>query len=140
MMSKEWKKSVDKTLGVVLLTKKKLEHNCSHTADDKKLKKGMTVYFMDDPSLPWKVSEIEIKITFKVPTITLIRDGSDPIKKHPTKLFVSQEKAISEGIKDIQNAEKVILRDMRESMARLDAPNKIKKMEKLKKNLREVKK
>lgn len=135
-MSKEWDERVANALSVVALTKKQLEYNCSHTSDGRVIKLGLKVFALEDPLVQWSISEIDEEVTLKKRTIKLEVKGQEPINRHPTKLFFSQKKAVDASIKDIQNAEKVILREMRESLMRLDAPKKMKMLKELKKQLK----
>lgn len=129
--NKEWNKRVSGALSVIEKAAKKQKYDCSHTVDGKKLKKNLKVFVLDDPTIQWSISEIEKEITIKKDIITLEISGKEPIKKHPTKLFVDQEKAINACVKDIQKSELAILRDMKENLNRLDASNRIGQLVKL---------
>ena len=134
-LPKEWGARVLGALDVLDKAAKKQKHNCSHTVDSKKLKKGLKVFTVEDPSIVWTISEIEDKITIKKGTVSLTAKDKESIKRHPTKLFVDQKKAINACIKNIRHAESAILRDMRENLARLDVVNRVKELRVLKKRI-----
>ena len=132
---KQWDKRVTGALAVLSKADKKQKHNCSHTADNKKLKKDMLVFVLDDPSVRWLISVIEDEITINKRTITLIDRDLKVIKRHPTKLFVDQRKAIDACIKNIKQTRTAIAREMKERMDNLDAPNRIKQLTRLKRKV-----
>lgn len=134
MFGKEWGKRVLGALSVLDKAAEKQKYDATHTADGGVIKIGLKVFHLDDPEVQWSISEID-KQTYKR-RVTLEADGLPSIKRSPLKLFVSQKKAVDACIKDIQVSEKIVLRDMRESLTRLDAPNRVKKMNELKKKLK----
>ena len=121
--SNKWNKRVTEAAVALEKVAEKQKYDCSHTADGKKLKKGLRVFALDDPAVKWSISEIEDKVVLKKGIITLTRYGRELIKIHPTKIFTNQQKAINACIKDIKQTESTIMRDMRESLNRLDAPS-----------------
>ncbi len=129
---KAWKKRLANALGVIEKSAKKQKFQCSHTVDGKPLKKNMVVFVLDDPTKAWTIIAIDKEIAISKRTVTLSRKGDEDIKRHPTKLFVSELTAITASIKDIKNSKRVILREMNEQLQRLDAENRIKKLTKLK--------
>ena len=131
---KEWGKRVMSALDTMDNAAKQQLYDATHTADGKELKIGLEVYLLNDPETQWSISEIE-KQTYKR-KITLESKGEEPVRRTPYKLFVSQKKAVDACIKDIQQSEQIILRDLRESMSRLDANARIKKMKMLKQKLK----
>jgi hypothetical protein len=134
LFGKEWGKRVLGALNVLDKAAEKQQYDATHTADGRVIKIGLKVFHLDDPEVQWSISEIE-KQTYRR-RVTLKADSLPPIKRSPLKLFVSQKKAVDACIKDIQLSEKIILRDMRESLSRLDAPNRFKLMNELKKKLK----
>ena len=127
---KRWEGNVSSALDVINSAAKKQKYDATHTADGKKLKKDLKVFVLEDPAILWSISEIDEKIYKR--KVTLESKGQEPIKRYPTGLFIGQKKAVDACIKDIKQAEKVILREMRESLSRLDAVNRIKNLDKLK--------
>jgi len=130
---KKWDKRVLRALSSINKIAKKQKHEAEYTADDKKLKIGLKVYVLDDPTVLWTVSEIDEKIYKR--RATLETKGRETIKRYPIKLFCSQKKAVNACIEDIKRLEAIVLRDMRENLNRLDANNRINQLKKLKKKL-----
>ena len=134
MFDKEWGKRVLGALNVLDKAADKQQYDSTHTSDGREIKIGLKVFHLDDPEVQWSISEID-KQTYKR-RVTLEADGLPSIRRSPLKLFISQKKAVDACIKDIQQSEKIVLRDMRESLSRLDAPNRVKKMNELKNKLK----
>jgi len=129
----------DRVLGAMKVLNKvaeKQEYDSTHTVDAYKINKGMKVFDIEDPSVRWTISDIEDEITIKKRSVTLKLKGREDIKRHPTKLFFGQRKAIDACIRDIQNTESVILKEMRENLNRLDAVNRVKQLNVLRKSIR----
>ena len=91
------------------------------------------VFILSEPTVQWAISEIDKHIYKR--RVTLESEGQESIRRHPTQLFISQKKAVDACIEEIQRTGQIILGDMRESLSRLDAPNRIKSLNKLKKSL-----
>lgn len=132
--NKEWGKRVTSALGVLDNAAEKQRYDATHTADDKEIVIGLNVFSLDDPTVQWSISKIPEK-TFRRKVELEAKDQSS-ISRSPLKLFVSQKKAVDACIKDIQQSEQIILRDLRESMSRLDANARIEEMKMLKKKLK----
>ena len=134
-VTKKWSKRICSSLAVLKKANKRQIFDCSHTVDRKKLKIGLKVFVLEDPSIEWKISKIENEITLNRGIITLVADKKDPVKKHPTKLFSNQKKAIDACIEDIKQKKATILRNMKEENDRLNPINRIKKLVKIRKSL-----
>ncbi len=134
-ITKKWNNRIASSLRVVEKANKKQIFDSSHTSDGKKLNLGLKVFVLEDPSVEWVISKIENKITLQRGIITLTANKKDPIKKHPTQLFINQKKAINACIKDIEQRRNRILKDMQDSIDRLDPVNRTKKLIKLRKSL-----
>ena len=132
-LSGEWGSRVLSALDVIDQAAKKQQYDATHTSDGIELKVGLQVFVLDDPKILWTISEIDEK-TYRR-RVLLEANGQVAIKRHTIGLFVNQKKAVDACIKDIKQTEKIVLRDMRESLNRLDAHNRIKELKKLKKNL-----
>lgn len=128
-----WEDRVSDALDTLDRAGEKQRHDATHTVDGKEIKLGLKVFTLDDPTVQWSISEIEEK-TYRR-KVTLNADGWSFIKRSPLKLFVSQKKAVNACIEDIRQSEKNIIRDMKESVTRLNAHNRIKQMNELKKSL-----
>lgn len=133
-LSKGWEKRISGALNVLDKTAKKQKYDANHTGDGKKIKIGLKVFYSGDPTVQWSISKIEEQIYRR--KVTIEAEGWSPISKYPRKLFVSKKEAVDACIEEIKLSEQIILRDMRESMARLDTPNKMKMLKKLKKQLK----
>lgn len=129
-----WGKRILGALDALDKSAEKREHEANHTVDGRKIKIGLKVFVMEDPLILWTISEIDEQIYKR--KITLEAKGQEAIKRTPYQLFVNQKKAVDACIKDIKKSEQIIVRDMRESLSRLDAPNRIKQLTKLKKKLK----
>jgi hypothetical protein len=132
-LSGEWGSRVLSALDVIDKASQKQQYDATHTSDGMELKVGLQVFVLDDPKILWTISEIDEK-TYRR-RVLLEAKGQVPIKRHTIKLFVNQKKAVDACIKDIKQAEKIALRDMRESLKRLNAYARIKELKKLKKIL-----
>lgn len=131
---KAWGDRVLGALNVLDKTAEKQQYDATHTVDGKDLKVGLKVFVLEDPSVQWTIMVMEDKIYKR--RVALEAKGQESIKRTPYQLFVNQKKAVDASIRDIQQSEKVILRDMRESLSRLDAPDRVKKLNELKKKLK----
>ena len=134
LFGKEWGKRVLGALSVLDKAAEKQQYDATHTVDGKDIKVGLKVFTLDDPEVQRSISEID-KETYRR-RVTLEADSLPSIRRSPLKLFVSQKKAVDACIRDIKQSEKIILRDMRESLTRLDAVNRTKKLTALKKKLK----
>jgi hypothetical protein len=134
LFGKEWGKRVLGALNVLDKAADKQQYDATHTVDGKDLKVGLKVFVLEDPSVQWTIKVMDEKIYKR--KVALEAKGQEAISRTPYQLFVSQKKAVDACIIDIQQSEKVILRDMRESLSRLDAPNRVKNLNELKKKLR----
>ena len=136
---KAWNKRVDDAVAILDKAEKKLIHKCSHTADGVKVKKGLKVFLMGDLSLnkQYRIEEVSEQIFFKR-NITL-SCGEEISSAHSSTLYCDQKKAIEATIKDIKRTEKSILRDMKENIERLDAVNRVKELQSLKRKLKKSK-
>ena len=129
----KWDDRISGALTVLNKASEKQKFEAEHTADKHKLRVGLKVFVIDDPTVLWTISEIEEQVYRR--KVTLEAKDRVSIKKTTSKLFVDQKRAVVACINDIKNAENIILRDMRESLDRLDAPNRIKEMNDLKNQL-----
>lgn len=134
MFGPEWGKRVLGALNVLDKAADKQQYDATHTVDGNDLKVGLKVFILEDPSVQWTIMVMDEKIYKR--RVTLEAKGQEDIRRTPYQLFVSQKKAVDACIIDIQQSEKVILRDMRESLSRLDAPIRVKKLNELKKKLK----
>jgi len=132
-ISDEWSSRVLGALDVLDRAAQKQQYDATHTSDGMELKVGLQVFVLEDPKILWTISEIEEKIYRR--RVLLEAKDQVPIKRTTYQLFTNQSKAIDACIKDIKQIEKIILRDMRESLDRLDAQNRIKELNKLKKKI-----
>jgi len=133
---KKWKNRVANTLSVLEKSAAEQKYKNSYTADKVKLIKNLIVFELDDPSITWKIIDIDDEITIKKGIITLSCEGKESIKKHPTKLYAFQEKAINACLKDMETMRKAILRDTKEQLDRLNLSDRTKKLKKIKNELR----
>ncbi len=58
---KGWQQRVSGALGILDKSAKKQEYDATHTGDGKKIKIGLKVFILDDPTAQWVISEIEKK-------------------------------------------------------------------------------
>ena len=129
-INKVWNKRISSALAVIDKTEKQQKFQCTHTADGKKLKVGLKVFSLDFPTKLFTIIAIDKEITLKKKTITLSLED-EIIKRHPTKLYVDQEKLVYVAIADIILVEKSIVRNTEEQLNRLDAKNRVKELKKL---------
>jgi tRNA/tmRNA/rRNA uracil-C5-methylase (TrmA/RlmC/RlmD family) len=134
MFGKEWGSRVLGALNVLDKAAEKQQYDATHTVDGKDLKVGLKVFVLEDPSIQWTISKIDEKIYRR--RVALEANGQESISRTPYQLLVSQKKAVDASIIDIKQSEQIILRDMRESLSRLDAPIRVKKLNALKKKLK----
>ena len=133
LFGKEWGSRVLSALDVIDQAAAKQKYDAEHTADDVEIKIGMKVFVLDDPTVLWTISEID-KDTYRRRVLLEAKDQV-AIKRHTTKLYVNQTKAVDACIKDIRQTEKMILRDRKDDLNRLDAFRRIQELKKLKTEL-----
>lgn len=133
MTNKKWNARLLDAVEVTKKVAKKQEYEATHTADGVKIKEGMKVYILDDPASPWFIDEIDKKIYRR--RVVLRGINKIPIKRRVINLFSNQKKAIDASIKSIKDKEKIILRNMKEELQRLNAKDRIKELKKLKKKV-----
>jgi len=137
---KAWDKRVDDVVAILDKAEKNLIFKCTHTADGVEVKKGLKVFLMGDLDLSKEYTiEKVLEDMFSKRNIVLLYD-EDKSSAHSSTLYCDQHKAIEETIKDIKRTEASIIRDMKESIYRLDASNRIKDLQELKKKFKKAKK
>ncbi len=127
-----WQGRVLSALNVLDKNAKRAKIDRTHTADGKKLKVGLKVYLLDDPIKPWKISDlIADQPSVKKGMVELKRESEETVRRQSVKLFFHQGKAVSASIRDVHDQVKIIHRDFKERMDRLDPANKLDALKKL---------
>lgn len=131
---KTWSKNILNSLKLVEQVMKRQEFKQTHTVDGKKLRKGLKVFILGDPSVQCKIIKVIKEIDGWETKRTVVLDkGGDQVAEKPQRLYISQKLAIDDSIKNIKESKAAIIRTYNESLTRLDAENRIKQLMKLKK-------
>ena len=106
--NKEWNKNIKKVISISKKTQKDIIFKCSHTADGKKIKKDLVVYLLENPYEPWRIIEVEDKVSLKQKIATVGWQGRENVKTHPSKLYKDQLDAVEASYANITEAEKEV--------------------------------
>jgi tRNA(Met) C34 N-acetyltransferase TmcA len=124
---KKWQQRVKNAISIVEKASEKRDFEMTHTSDGVELELGLEVFRTENPIESCSVAKCEKRLGRNVEVIVDDEEEDFVLKKVSSKsLYVDQKKAINASIKEIKDSKKVILRDMRESLCRLDAENRIK--------------
>ena len=124
--NKKWKNNIKNNLDILKKIEKEQKFKYTHTADGVKLKVGLIVFLVIDPHDPWTITNIENKTGIRK-NVT-VKKADRYSKVSSTKLYCSQERAVPAAMEEISNKVKIIERDYKESMERLNAVEKMKKI------------